>query len=221
MQIECPDQPGSAITRLSLLPNDAVTARAGTLLAMSRPLRVSNVDCLRPADTNTARPAKIIAGDRFICNRFECDGQPADLWLGHDFPGEARCLELSGQSLIVNPPVFVAATGAIVLTPYTPLATETWLKVGGSGNLILAAFGALSSITVEREYRLARNQVAAFSDTLEVDWPESRRRWRSRFFRRDNAWCCFRGRGKLWYQSHDPKRFGAGIGRRQPRPPSA
>lgn len=216
MHIELPDQPDSAVARLSLLPGDSVTARAGTLLAMSPHMKVSTVDCLRPTDDAPRSVGKIIAGDRFICNRFECLGQPADLWLGNDVPGDLLCLNFERQSLIVNRRIFVAAAGAIALSAYSPAGTGTWLRVNGSGNLILAAFGALSPITVQREYRLAPGHIVAFTDSLEFDWSEQRRRWQTGFFRRGDAYCCFRGRGTLWYQSHDPTRFARHQPIRQP-----
>lgn len=221
MHIELLNQPGSTVAKFSMLPEEVVAARAGTLLAMSAHLKVSTKDCIKPASEVSRPTGRIIEGDRFICNHFRCSEQTGDLWLGNDLPGDMLSLEFGHQAMIINRYSFLAATGPIELSPHTPAASACWLKITGTGNLVLSAFGSISRLAVEREYQVAMDHIVAFSNSLEVDWPGKRRRWSNRLFRSDNAYCRISGRGTLWYQSHDPEQFGNRLPCGQPSSGSA
>lgn len=216
MHIELLNQPGNAIAKFTLQPGETVTTKAGSLLAMSTPLQVSTKDCLKPAGEIIPPARRIIDGDRFICNHFECNKQPADLWLGNDLPGDMLLLEPGRQNLIINRHSFLAATTSIEISSHNRIEPGNWLKISGSGTVVLSAFGALSRIPVEREYQIVASHIVAFSDALDTIWPGQSRSWRLRMLKPDSAYCLFSGRGIVWYQSHAPDRFGLQLTRHQP-----
>lgn len=211
MHIELLNQPGNTIAKIALLPNETVTTKGGTLLAMSPHLQVVTKDCLKPADDISRSTRRVIEGDRFIGNHYECTREDAELWLGNDLPGDMLLLEVGRQSLIVNRESFLAATATIEICPHHLPGPASWLKISGSGTLVLSAFGALSRIPVEREYQFVPGHIVAFNASLDTVWPGEDRSWRTRLLRSDNAYCRFSGRGNVWYQSHDPARFGAHL----------
>lgn len=221
MHIELLNQPGNTIAKIAVLPGESVTTKAGTLLSMSAHLQVSTKDCLKLTGETIPSKRRVIEGDRFICNHYECTTQPADLLLGSDLPGDMLIHELTRQGLIVNRHSFLAATQAIEIRPHNPIGSGDWLRISGSGTVVLSAFGALSRISVEREYQMVTGHIVSFGDSLEVAWPGKDRSWRTRVFRPDTTYCHFRGRGMLWYQSHNPDRFGHQLTYHQPVPGSA
>ena len=86
-----------------------------------------------------------------------------------------------------------------------------WIKCSGQGDIFLNSFGAIYEIEVDGGY-VDTGHIVAFEDSLEFNIGKSSSGWISSIMSGEGLVAKFRGRGKVYCQTHNPPNFGSTLG---------
>ena len=87
-----------------------------------------------------------------------------------------------------------------------------WIRMSGSGPLILSAFGAIYPIQVDGEVIVDTGHIVAFEESLSWDITKAGKSWVSSFLGGEGLVAKFKGQGTVWCQSHNADSFGEALG---------
>jgi uncharacterized protein (TIGR00266 family) len=127
--------------------------------------------------------------------------------------------ELKNEKLIVSSSSFVGAAETLDMDLSwqglkSVFSGESlfWIGVKGSGKVLLSSFGAIFEREVDGEYIIDTGHIVAFTETLNFGISKAGKSWLHSFLGGEGFVCRFKGRGKVWIQSHNPSAFGKTIG---------
>ena len=132
-------------------------------------------------------------------------------------------VEISGTPWLCAGGSYLGSAGALDLdTQYQGLRGILtgegvfFLRVSGTGHLLVNAFGRITELDVEDEMVVDTGHVVAFEEGLEYSLGKAGGSWVSSFTAGEGLVLHFRGRGKILVQSHNPRGFGLTIGPKLP-----
>ena len=111
MEAELRDKPSFTNLRLKLAPGDAVIAEADAMAYMSSTIKMTtqwNGGMIQGV------LKRFLGGESMFVNRFTTD-EGGDLVLTQPYPGDMVCLELTGNSIYLQPGAFVACEPGVTL----------------------------------------------------------------------------------------------------------
>ena len=91
-----------------------------------------------------------------------------------------------------------------------------WLRISGAGVVFLSAFGGIYTIDVDGEYVVDTGHIVAFEKSLDFSITKAGAGWLGSILGGEGLVCRFRGRGKLYCQTHNPGAFGQQVGSKLP-----
>jgi uncharacterized protein (TIGR00266 family) len=150
MHIQIDDRPSYAIAKVTLDPAEEIVAEGGAMVAMTHGFELETKargGFLKSIARST------FGGESFFMNTFKAPGSGGTVRLAPALPGDMRVLEMAGEQIMVQSGGFIASSpGLEVETKWsgakTFFASEglIMLRVSGTGNLIVAAYGAIEEI---------------------------------------------------------------------------
>ncbi|MDP7133726.1 MAG: TIGR00266 family protein, partial [Planctomycetota bacterium] len=133
--------------------------------------------------------------------------------------GDMMQYDLSGETLIVQAGSYVCCDSSIDMDmgwqgfkSFFSGESVFWLKLSGTGPLVLNAFGAIYPVEVNGEYIVDTGHIVAFNESLEFDVTKAGGSWMSAILGGEGLVCRFKGNGTVWCQSHNSGSFGATLG---------
>ena len=164
---------------------------------------------------------RLIGGEHFFFSTYRVtDGSPGEVGLAPTLQGEVRVVD-------VDPSISWLCAGASYMGSTDDLAIDTqfqgfkgmfsgeslfFLKVSGSGQLLVNAFGRITELEVDGQMIVDTGHVVAFEEALDYKVTKAGGSWVSSFVAGEGLVLEFHGRGKILVQSHNPKEFGKSIG---------
>ena len=128
-------------------------------------------------------------------------------------------LALDNETLIVQAGSFVACTPDVQMDLgwqgfKSLLSGESvfWLRMSGSGKLVLSSYGAIYPIQVNGEYIVDTGHIVAFNETLNFTLTKAGKSWIGSMLGGEGIVCKFHGQGTVWCQSHNAPSFGQTLG---------
>ena len=120
------------------------------------------------------RGSNACRGRIFFLNHFTAGTSGGEVWLAQTLPGDMMKLALEGQTIIVQAGSFVASSAGVgmevgwqgfrICFP----ASMFWLRIGGTGRLILSSYGAIYPRAGQRRiHRGHRGHIVAFDGDVE------------------------------------------------------
>ncbi|TDT43911.1 uncharacterized protein (TIGR00266 family) [Halospina denitrificans] len=219
MQIQFVHQPGATAAKVELGEGEACTAEAGAMIAMTGNMKVATTTRRRDQSGLRKAARRMLSGESLFLNHFEPSEGGGDLWLGSALVGDMMEFELDDESLLVQGGSFVACGQGVGVDlgwqgARTLLSGENmfWVRLSGAGKVIVNAFGAIYPIEVEGEYVVDTRHIVAFDDSLDFRIGRASKSWWHSFLGGEGLVCRFRGKGRVWCQSHNPESFGAALG---------
>lgn len=212
MQFEFFAGAGNTSVKIRLELDESLTADANSLIAMSANLaRAAShqgaflVSTLSDLDDNTGGLQRFTAGKA-----------PVELWLASAKAGDLVVMNMDNDMIFVQAGAFLAAADTVDIhvnwqSNQRLFSNQhaVWLNLQGVGSVILAGFGAIYVVDVDGEHWVDAGHVLAFEETLDLTSSQPRQ-W-VRFWNRGRHICRFRGRGKIWCQSHNTAEFAANL----------
>ena len=220
MKTEILHSPGNAAARVSLEAGETVTAEGGAMIAIGGEVSIETTTQQKGQGGGLLKAAKrLLGGDSFFLNHFTAGAAGGEVWLAQTLPGDMMKMALEGQSIIVQAGSFVACSTGVGMDVgwqgfKNLFSGESmfWLRIGGTGRLILSSYGAIYPVPVNGEYIVDTGHIVAFDETLNFKLSKAGKSWWSSFLGGEGLVCKFQGQGTVWCQSHNASSFGQIIG---------
>ncbi len=219
MQIDLIHRPGNTAAQLRLNRGESITAEAGAMIAMSGDLDITTTTHKKGSGSLLKAVKRAFGGESFFLNHFVSPRDNAELWLGTSLAGDMLVQTLDNEALIAQGSAFVACESGIDVDATwqgfkNVLSGESifWLRLKGSGQVLLSSFGAIYPIEVDGEHIVDTGHIVAFSETLDFTLTKAGKSWLHSILGGEGLVCKFRGRGTVWCQSHNPVSFGTTLG---------
>ncbi len=226
MKYDLFDSPDFAGVKLTFeQAGESVRAESGAMLA--RDTGVEMQTSMQGGFFSAAKRS-LLGGESFFMNTFTATAPGQTLWLAPAAEGDMLARQLQGDVLFAQAGAFVAAQGDVTVdTKFQGLKgffsgeSLFFLRLSGSGLVLLSAYGGLQRIEVGDEgYVVDTGHVVAFTEGLEY-----RVRpfggMKGLFFSGEGLVCEFHGRGDLWIQTRNPQSLSSFLYPFRPAPASS
>jgi len=147
MHISIDYRPSYATAKVDLDPTEEIVVEAGAMVAMSTDLEMETK--ARGGFLKSIGRATF-GGESFFLNTYKAPASGGKIYLAPALPGDMQVMEMTGETLMVQSGGYIASSPELqVDTKWsgakTFFASEglVMLKVHGTGNLVIAAYGAL------------------------------------------------------------------------------
>ena len=221
MQIEITHQPGNSAARVSLQAGETITAEGGAMIAMSGHMQVETTTHKRDKGSIMGALKRLVTGESLFLNHFTSNGGPGEVIFGTALTGDMMEFQMgSGPALMVQAGSYVASAPSVDMDMSWQgfgkalFSGESmfWIKLTGSGPVIINSFGAIYPIQVNGEYIVDTGHIVAFEESLNFEITKAGKSWMSSFLGGEGMVCKFIGQGTVWCQSHNAGSFGTALG---------
>lgn len=223
MNIELLHQPESAIARISLDSGEELVAQAGAMIAMSSSISASTTLRKGKGGGVMGGLKRMVAGESLFLSVFRSPTNGNTIWLAPRLIGDLLVYEMKGQDLIVQATSYLACSSEVDLDVgfqgfKSLFSGESifWLTVSGQGVALLASFGAIYEVDVDGEYIVDTGHIVAFEKSLNFSIAKASSSLIGSFLGGEGFVCRFKGKGKVYCQTHNPGAFGSTVGSKLP-----
>ncbi|BDD07083.1 TIGR00266 family protein [Aureibacter tunicatorum] len=218
MNIDIEMRPGASVANISMEPGDKLTAEAGAMIAMSEGISMTTSTYQKKKGGILSGIKRMISGESFFLNHYETSSNQGNLYLSATFSGDMFTHKIEGNGLTIQGTSYVASTpGVQVDLDWQGLRGifsgegMFWIKTSGEGDIIINSYGAIYSVDIEDEYIVDSGHIVAFENSLSYEVTKVGNSWLSSFLGGEGLVCKFKGKGKLWCQSHNPSSLGNAL----------
>ena len=215
MEVEIVQRHSNTAAKIRLSSSESITTEAGAMIAMNGNMHIETSTFKKGKGGIFKALKRMFAGESFFLNHFTPQGGSAEIWLSPVLNGDLIEHKLNNDTLIVQSGSFLAADSNIDIDVgwqgfKNMFSGESifWLKMKGSGMLILSAFGVIYPVEVDGEYIVDTGHIVAFQDTLSYKLSKAGGSWLSSYMGGEGIICRFQGKGTVYCQSHNPGNFG-------------
>lgn len=217
MHIDIQYKPSNTCVKFELEAGEEITAESGSMIAMSPGLEVATTTHKKGKSGIGKAFLRMLAGESFFLNHYTSKTQ-SELWLSSPLQGDMINLKLDNQKVVVQASSFVAASDQVELKTgwqgfKSIFSGESlfWLEMIGSGDIVLSSFGTIYEVDVKDEYVVDTGHIVAFEETLSFEISKAGTSWVHSFLGGEGLTCRFKGSGKIWCQSHNPRDYGYAL----------
>ncbi len=224
MNIELLHQPDSSIAHITLNPGEELIAEAGSMVAMSEHINTSTTLRQGKGGGIMGGLKRMLTGESLFLSVFRSPVANGEVFLAPKLMGDLIVYEMTGNELVVQATSYLASANGVDLdlgfTGFKSLFSGEsifWLSLTGYGSVLLTSFGGIYEINIEDEYIIDTGHIVAFEKTLDysITKPPGSS-WLGAFLGGEGFVCHFKGRGKVYCQTHNPGFFGSLIGSQLP-----
>jgi len=221
MQYEILARPAASVAKLTLNANETITCEVGAMIAMTTGLSVETTSGTKGGGGGFLKGLKrMFAGENFFLNHFTANQSNQTLIIGPTMLGDIVHHPLRGGALVIQGSSWLASDAGITIDATWQGFGKAifsgeglfWVKATGQGSVFLSSFGAIYEVDIDGEYIVDTGHIVAFDDTLQFKIVKAGASLIGSFLGGEGLVCKFRGKGKLYCQSHNPPSFGKLIG---------
>jgi len=223
MDIELLHQPESAIARVSLDAGEELVAQAGAMIAMSGSINSSTTLRKGKGGGVMGGLKRMVAGESLFLSVFRSPTDGNTIWIAPRLIGDLLIYEMKGQDLVVQATSYLACSSQVDLDVgfqgfKTLFAGESifWLTFSGHGVALLASFGGIYEVPVDGEYIVDTGHIVAFEKSLDFSISKASSSLIGSFLGGEGLVARFKGKGKVYCQTHNPGAFGSTVGSQLP-----
>ena len=217
MKVEVHYKHSNTAARIELESGESCTTEAGSMVAMNSHISVETTTYKKGKGSILKSLKRMITGESFFLNHYTAR-QPGEIWVSTTLPGDIEVHELQGQRLIVQAGSFLAAEDDVEIDTgwqgFKGLLSGEWffwLKLTGQGKVLLSSFGTIYAVDVEDEYVVDTGHIVAFDESLKFEISKAGTSWIKSFLGGEGFVCRFKGKGRVYCQSHHPREFGLSL----------
>lgn len=223
MKVEILHQPDSAVARIDLSPQEELVAEAGAMVAMSGDLNVSTTLRQGKGGGIFGGLKRMLAGESLFLSVFRSGSSSGELFLAPKFIGDLLPYQMTASGLVVQSTSYLANTSGVDIEMgfqglKSLFSGESifWLNMSGTGLVLLSSFGAIYEINVDGEYIVDTGHIVAFEKSLSFSIGKASESLIGSFLGGEGLVCRFKGKGRLFCQTHNPGAFGQLVGSKLP-----
>ncbi|MDJ0899170.1 MAG: TIGR00266 family protein [Xenococcus sp. MO_188.B8] len=223
MKVELLQQPDSAIACVTLDAGEEVIAEAGAMVAMDASVSASTTLRQGRSGGIFGSVGRVLGGESLFLSVFRSSKAGDEVWLAPKLVGDLLVYQMQGQDLIVQSGSYLACSSSVNIDlgfqgfqSFFSGESIFWLTISGYGTAIITSFGGIYEIDVDGEYIVDTGHIVAFERSLNFSINKAGSSWLGAFLGREGLICHFRGQGKVYCQTHNPRAFGSFVGSRLP-----
>ncbi|MGL5832928.1 MAG: TIGR00266 family protein [Waterburya sp.] len=203
--------PAYAFLILDLPANQTVMVEASAMAAMDTCLQMKS----KMKGGLRKGIGRMLGGESLFINEFTAQGKSGELYISPGVPGDVQHYYVSNQcSLMIQSSGFVACSPEVEIDTkfqgfkgFFSGESLFLIKARGNGDIWFSSYGAIIEIPVAGDYVVDTGYVVAFEDTLKYSVENigglSFKGLKKGIFGGEGLICRFRGKGRLWIQSHN------------------
>ncbi|MCB1316280.1 MAG: TIGR00266 family protein [Leptospiraceae bacterium] len=218
MEVKIEHSPGNATARLALSAGETVTAEAGVMIAMSGNINIETTTHKKGQGGVLKALKRMLSGESFFLNHFTANGGPGEVVVAPTLAGDLMSYELKGETLVVQSGSFLASEHSVNMDMgwqgfKSMFSGESmfWLKMSGSGKIVLSSFGAIYPIEVDGAVIVDTGHIVAFHESLKFSIKKAGTSLIGSFLGGEGLVTRFEGKGTVWCQSHNAGNFGSSL----------
>lgn len=212
MKIELLYRPSYSAAKVSLENGESIQAESGALMSMSSNIQIETHKAQKGGLLKSLKTA-FLGGESFWMNTFTAN-QAGEVLLAPTLPGDLEKLELNGTIFVQSSSYLASAPGIELDTKFQGLKgfvsgeSLFFLKLSGTGPVVLSSYGGIETLDVEDEFIVDTGHIVAFQEGLSYQITKFGG-WKSFFFGGEGFVARFKGKGKLWIQSRNVPSLGS------------
>jgi uncharacterized protein (TIGR00266 family) len=219
MKIDFQYKPGSTIAKVTLEQNETVTAEGGAMVAMSQNIGIETTTYQKKGAGGIMSGVKrLFASESLFFNHFTAKNTGDEIYLGTSLPGDMELLKLSGKKIYVEGGSYVASSAGVTMNTAWQGAKNFisgeslfWIELSGEGDAIINAFGVIYPIDIDGEYIVDTGHIVAYEEGMNFEITKAGTSWIASFLGGEGFVCKFRGKGRVWCQSHSSTSWGQAM----------
>lgn len=220
MDIEFINRPSSTVAKVTLGANEKCVAEGGSMVAMHGSMTINTTTHQKGKGGILKGLKRLLGGESFFLNHYQSSVENDELWLAQSLPGDMEKIDIvEGNRIIVSGGCFVASGEDIDMDmswqgfkSFFSGESLFWLSLTGSGPVIVSTYGTVYSVMVEDGYIVDTGHIVAYEDSLDFEITKVGGSWLTSFLGGEGFVCRFKGRGRIWCQSHNATAFGKLLG---------
>ena len=223
MEIKILQQPDCAIAHVTFNAGEELVAEAGTMIAMSGYINVSTTLRQGKGGGILGGLKRMLAGESLFLSVFRSPTAGCELFLAPKLLGDIVHYQVSNVGLVVQATSYLASSANVDIDLgfqgfKSVFSGESifWLDISGRGDLLLSSFGAIYEIDVDGEYVVDTGHIVAFEKNLNFTIGKPGSSWIGAFLGGEGLVCRFKGKGKIFCQTHNASAFGRLVGPQLP-----
>jgi uncharacterized protein (TIGR00266 family) len=216
-------QPDNAIALITLDAGEEILAEAGAMIAMNSKINASTTLRQGKAGGIMGGLKRMLGGESLFLSIFRAPVNDCEIYLAPKLMGDIRLYNMNDNELIVQAASYLASTSGVDVDlgwqgfkSFFSGESIFWLSITGVGTLLLESFGAIYEIDVDGEYIVDTGHIVAFENTLSFTVGKANKSWWGAIFGGEGLVCHFKGRGKIYCQTHNCSAFGRLVGSKLP-----
>lgn len=219
MNIEIVKGPGNAAAKITLDGDERVTAEGGAMIAAGAGVDIETTTRAKGKGGLLSGFKRMLGGESFFLNHFTAPADGGEVWLAAALSGDMCVIDVPECGLAVEGGGFVACEQPVEMDVgwqgFKSLFSGEglfWLKVDGSGRIVINSFGGIYTVDVDGEYIVDTGHIVAFENSLSFRVSKAAGSWMTAFLGGEGLVSRFSGKGRIWCQSHNPSGFGSLLG---------
>ncbi|BAZ10064.1 hypothetical protein NIES4071_18780 [Calothrix sp. NIES-4071] len=223
MDIKVLQQPDSAIARVTMQAGEELVAEAGCMIAMSGNINTSTTLRQGKGGGILGGLKRMLGGESLFLSVYRSPVNGGEVFLAPKLMGDILLYKVSNNELVVQASSYLAGASSVDIDLgfqgfKSMFSGESifWLTISGYGEVVLTSFGAVYEIDVDGEYVVDTGNIVAFEKTLTFSISKANTSWLGAFFGGEGLVCRFKGKGKVFCQTHNPGAFGQLVGSQLP-----
>jgi uncharacterized protein (TIGR00266 family) len=223
MEIEILQQPDSSIARVRMQAGEELFAEAGCMIAMSSQMNASTTLRQGKGGGILGGVKRMLGGESLFLSVFRSPINGTEIFLAPKLMGDIVVYKVNNNELIVQGGSYLASESNVEIDlgfqGFKSLFSGEsvfWLTISGYGEVVLTSFGAIYEVDVDGEYIVDTGHIVAFEKSLTFEITKANSSWIGSFFGGEGLVCRFKGRGKLFCQTHNSTAFGQLVGSQLP-----
>ncbi len=226
MQVDVIHRPAYAMAVVQLDAGETILAEGGAMVSMDSHVTIAT-SAGKQGDGMLGGLMKglkrMVAGESFFQNRFTAQGAPGRVMLAPTHVGDIVVHDLRQGGLILQSTAFLCSDDQVTTDAKWGGAKSFFggeglimLKATGSGPIAFNSFGGVRAVDIEDGFVVDTGHIVAFEDTLTFDISRFGGGWKGLLLSGEGLVCRFRGKGRLWIQTRNPRAFGQLVGSKLP-----
>ena len=223
MDFKILQQPDSAVAHIRLNAGEELIAEAGAMIAMSGYINTSTTLRQGKGGGIMGGLKRMLAGESLFLSVFRSPNDGGEVFLSPKLLGDILHYQVSDPGLVVQATSYLASESDVEINLgwqgfKSMFSGENifWLDITGNGSLLLSSFGAIYEISVDGEYIVDTGHIVAFEKSLTFEIKKAGSSWIGAFLGGEGLVCRFKGRGRVFCQTHNANAFGRLVGSQMP-----
>lgn len=223
MDIKLLQQPDSTIARVTMQAGEELVAEAGCMIAMSGNINTSTTLRQGKGGGILGGMKRMLGGESLFLSVYRSPVNGGEVFLAPKLMGDILLYKVNNNELVVQASSYLASAASVDIDlgfqGFKSLFSGEsifWLTISGYGEVALTSFGTVYEIDVDGEYVVDTGNIVAFEKSLTFSIGKANTSWLGAFFGGEGLICRFKGKGKVFCQTHNPRAFGQLVGSQLP-----